>query len=112
MAHELAWDPVVEPAGEGAFLCEHPAAIAAAGRQADVPFLTGINSREGLLWVLGECGYRRVQSSTRGWKLLHGGSGHARTHCFSTDITKLSLPGKSYRKTGLVIQKNVNCYSG
>lgn len=54
VANELAFMPVVEPAGKDAFLCEDPALILREGRQADVPVILGVNDREGLLWFIGE----------------------------------------------------------
>ncbi|KAJ1530522.1 hypothetical protein ONE63_005412 [Megalurothrips usitatus] len=49
---ELAFLPVVEPTGPGAFLSEQPAAVLREGRQAPVPVMVGTNSGEGLLWFM------------------------------------------------------------
>ncbi|XP_034251246.1 esterase FE4-like isoform X2 [Thrips palmi] len=53
VGNELAFLPVVEPDLPGAFLCEDPASILRRGGQAPVPMMTGANSREGLLWLIG-----------------------------------------------------------
>ncbi|KAE8740901.1 Carboxyl/Cholinesterase 45 [Frankliniella occidentalis] len=45
--------PVVEPPHPGAFLTEDPLRMLAEGKQVQMPFLTGHNSREGLLIFLG-----------------------------------------------------------
>lgn len=52
MTDELMWLPVVEEDHPGAFQTEDPLALVQAGKFSDVPLMTGVNSAEGLVWVL------------------------------------------------------------
>lgn len=49
---ELMFLPVVEPDLPGAFIAEDPVTMVRDGRSSQAPLLTGVNSAEGLVWVL------------------------------------------------------------
>ncbi|KAK3932169.1 Venom carboxylesterase-6 [Frankliniella fusca] len=49
---ELMFLPVVEPDLPGAFIAEDPVAMVRDGKSSSAPLMTGVNTAEGLVWVL------------------------------------------------------------
>ncbi|KAF2901295.1 hypothetical protein ILUMI_04893, partial [Ignelater luminosus] len=45
----IPFKPVIEPNVEGAFLTEHPTDIIKSGKASDVPWITGLNTEDGVL---------------------------------------------------------------
>lgn len=50
----IPFKPVIEPNLEGAFLTEHPTDIIKSGKASDVPWITGLNTEDGVLRAAGD----------------------------------------------------------
>lgn len=50
----IPFKPVIEPKVENAFITEHPTVIIKSGKCAKVPWITGMNTEEGVLRAAGK----------------------------------------------------------